>query len=77
MHQAWLQENAMLEGIYNAEDWEGIKRALVSKETIVVTDFVNRYGLGLRATNALLEMLSQVRFQSSSMATWAIHMINI
>lgn len=67
----------MLEGFYDAEDWEGIKRALVSKETIVVTDFVNRYGLGLRATNALLEMLSQVRFQSSSMATWSIHMINI
>lgn len=61
-----VQDDAMLEGFYNEEDWEGIRRALISKEVMVVTDFVNRYGLGLRATNALLEMLNQVRFQTAS-----------
>lgn len=60
-----VQEAALMDGFYEAADWEGIRKALVSKEAMAVTDFASRYALGLRATNALIQMLSQVQFPSS------------
>ena len=55
------QAQALDEELVEAVDWDNLLASLHSKEAAAVMDFVHRYGLGLKAGNALLQLLQQVR----------------